>query len=126
MSESAVSRLGFSSLAGENSQESALTAPEKESHTDGANPSVASLGFWVCNVPLWQHQSSALWACSIPLGNTRPREHDANPNPRFLCRGLLTLWRKMATNCSYCARRARDSKLFLLDERRNSPANLRK
>ena len=36
------------------------------------------------NVPLWEHQSSALWACSVPLRNTRPREHDASPNPRFL------------------------------------------
>ena len=56
----------------------------KESNTDGANPSVASLDRWVCNVPLSEHQSSALWACIVPLRNTRPREYDAGPSPRFL------------------------------------------
>ena len=42
------------------------------------------VGHWVCNVPLWEHQSSALWVCSVPLRNTRPLEHDASPNARFL------------------------------------------
>ena len=28
--------------------------------TDCDNPSVASLDIWVCNVPFWEHQSSAL------------------------------------------------------------------
>ena len=55
-----------------------------ESNTDGAKPSVASLNFSVCNFPLWEHQFSALWACSVPLRNTRPREHNASPNPRLL------------------------------------------
>ena len=59
----------------------------KMAKTDGANPSVASLDIWVCNIPFWEHQSSALWACSVPCGNTRPREHDASPKPRFLASG---------------------------------------
>ena len=33
-------------------EESALTAPVNESNNDGGNPSVASFGIWVCNVPL--------------------------------------------------------------------------
>ena len=36
--------------------------------TDGANQSLASMDIWVCNVPFWEHESSALWACSVPLG----------------------------------------------------------
>ena len=63
-----------------------------------ANPNpwyLASFGIWVCNVPVWEHQSSALWACSVPLRNTRPREHDASLNPRFLAPWSL---RSMAYN----------------------------
>ena len=56
----------------------------KESNTDGANPSVASLGISLCNVPLREHQSSACWGCSVPLKDTGPRECDASPNSRFL------------------------------------------
>ena len=46
---------------------------QKMAKTDGANSSVASLDVWLCNVPFWEHQSSALRACSVPL-----REHQAS------------------------------------------------
>ena len=62
---------------------------QKKPDTDGASLSVASLGIWVCNIPLWEHQSSTLWARSVPFRNTRPRDHDASPNPRFLASWLL-------------------------------------
>ena len=61
------------------------------SKVDGANPSEAVLGIWVCNVPLWEHQSSALLACSVPLRNTRPREHEAPSFGRQNDQNVITL-----------------------------------
>ena len=62
------------------------------SKVDVDNPSEAVLGIWVCNVPAWEHKSSALWAVASPSGNARPRGHDASPNPRVVaswpCRSL--------------------------------------
>ena len=45
------------------------------------------VGILACNVPVREHQASALGPVVSPCGNTRPREHDANPNPRFLASG---------------------------------------
>ena len=39
-----------------------------------------------------------------PCGNTKPREHDASPNPRFPPRVLHTRWRKSARSCPNCGR----------------------
>ena len=57
----------------EKTQKSALTAPKKWFTPDGANLSLVALDVWVCNIPVWEHQSSALWACGVPL-----REHQAS------------------------------------------------
>ena len=69
------------------------------------------LGIWACNVPVREHQGSAVRACNVPVRNTRlrpfgpvmspsgtpglgrsgrnvpvrntrPRDHDARPDPR--------------------------------------------
>ena len=42
----------------------------------------------------------------------------------FSRRDLFALWRKIARNYSYCARRGRGSEVFLIDERRNSSEQL--
>ena len=36
------------------------------------------------NVPVQEHQGSAVRACNVPVRNTRPRDHDARPDPRSL------------------------------------------
>ena len=89
-SESAVSRLGSSTLAGGSSKEASLTAPEKKSNIGGANPSVASLGIRACHVPLWEPQTSALWAYGVLLKITRPRENELSPDPRFIASWSLS------------------------------------
>ena len=80
---------------------SRIATPDNESDTDSSNPSVTSLDIWVCNGPLWEHLSSSLWARSVPRRNTRPREHAAYPNPRFLASWLFSLPRMIAKKLLY-------------------------
>ena len=84
------------------------------SKADGANPSEAVLEIWAgnvpvrehqalaaracngpfrkhqasavlsCNVPVRERQGSAVRACDVPVRSTRPRDHDARPDPRSL------------------------------------------
>ena len=64
---------GLFSLVGGKARESALTAPEKRKNRR-CQPIGSLFGnLWVCDVPFWEHHSSALWACSVPL-----REHQAS------------------------------------------------
>ena len=42
-------------------------------NADGANPSEAVLGIWACNIPVREHQASAVCACNVPV-----REHQAS------------------------------------------------
>ena len=74
------------------------------SKVDGANPSEAVLGIWVCSVPVWEHQSSAHWARSALLwerpasGARRESEPTGAPVVALLLFGL---------SGSRCARRGR-------------------
>ena len=43
------------------------------STADGANPSEAVLEIWACNVPVREHQASAVQACNVPF-----RDHKAS------------------------------------------------
>ena len=69
---------------------------EKESNTNSADPSIASLGIWVCDVLPWERQSLAFQRCRVPLTNTMPRENHASPTHGFSCRGLFALSRIIA------------------------------
>ena len=37
-----------------------------------------------CNAPIRENQAFAVRACNVPVRNSRPRDHDASPDPRFL------------------------------------------
>ena len=59
---------------------------EKESNTDGASPSVPSLGIWVCKVSLWEHRFLALWACDVPVWEHQASGARRESEPTFFSR----------------------------------------
>ena len=84
----------------------ALPSSKQWSNADGANPSVVSLGIWVCNVPFWEHTSPWLFGPVVsPCGNARPQEHDVSPNPRFLASGLPYSLAEARNKLPYCTRK---------------------
>ena len=56
----------------QNNTTSSVEYSREGSNADGAIPSEAVLGIWVCNVPVREHQASAVRACNVPV-----REHQA-------------------------------------------------
>ena len=126
------------------------------SNADGANPSEAVLRIWAfnvpgrehhasavrdynvpvrehqasivraCNVPVREHQASAGRACNVPVRNTRPPNHNASPDPRFLAPcPRRSLAKKPLKLLLTAPEGAGGSKLLLLDERCDSSVDLR-
>ena len=87
-SEPVVSRLGFFFARWRKSAIIRSNCSQKTSKTDGANPSVASLGiFGSAMSPSGNTSFRFLWPVMSPCGITRPREKDASPNLGFLASG---------------------------------------
>ena len=96
------------------------------SKVDVANPSEAVLGIRPCNVPVWEHQSSALWAYSVPgwerLASGARREPELTGG-RVVALSLFGV--KAQGTAPTAPEGAGGSELLLLDERRDSSASLR-
>ena len=79
-------RVFLRSLAGKH--ENPLKLRPKNGKSRRRQPVDSLVGhLWVCNVPFWEHQSSALWACSVPL-----REHQASGARCESKSGVSRLW----------------------------------
>ena len=84
-SEPAVSRFGVSLLLGGKSQRIRSNCARVMMKMRRCQPSVVSLDIFLCNVTNINPRLFGHVVC--PCGNTRVREHDASPRPRFLTSG---------------------------------------
>ena len=91
----------------------------EESKVDGANPSEAVLGIWVCDVPVWEHQPSALWARTVPFWERPASGARRESEPTGACVVAWSLFGIKSQETTLAAPEGvGGSELFLLDEKR--------